>query len=81
MKGKSVTINLGGNDSYIRKSTFEVGQKIRLSKTSWGISRQRIQNKQMVYRLLKKEYCPCLQVISVNDDQLETTLTLKAHNF
>lgn len=67
----------GGN-----RINIEVGQKIKAGKNMWRISYQRIKNKEMIHRLLKKEYYPYLLVTSVNNaDYQSTTLTVKPYNF
>lgn len=76
----TVTINLSKESHYLRPY-FKEGEIIKLAKNSWFMARQRIKNKMMVHRLLKKEYYPYLIATEVNSDVGETTLTLKPYNF
>jgi hypothetical protein len=79
MSNKSVTFQL--NSTNYQKPEFKEGAKIKLGRSSWRLSRQRIKNKQMVHRLLKKEYYPYMIVKNVASDIGSVTLTLKPYNF
>lgn len=83
--GKSVTVTLSRRDHYVSDfmPKIEEGEKIKLAKSNWGIiGWQRVKNKQMVYRLLKKEYCPHYRVLRSERDliNMSTVLTVKAKN-
>lgn len=57
------------------------GDKIKLGRNSWFLSKQRIKNKQMVHRMLKKEYYPYMVVTKSFGWEGEHTLTVKPYNF
>lgn len=78
---KTVTFNISKDTNTLRPSV-SLGERIKLAKDSWGISRHRIKNKQMVFRMKRKEYYPYLIVTNINNaDYLTTTLTVKPYNF
>ncbi len=66
-----------------QKSVFpQLGDRVKLGRNSWRLGRQRIKNKQMVHRMLKKEYYPYMIVKTVDRfDAHSTTLTVKPYNF
>lgn len=80
-ESKTVTITLGPECHTPNFVNIQEGEKIKLSRNSWRIASHRIKTKQMVHRLLKKEYYPYFIVTKSQNGFQETTLTVKPYNF
>jgi hypothetical protein len=78
MSDKTVTFNIS---PYGSSPIAAIGDKVKLNRNSWGISRQRIKNKQMIFRMLRKEYYPYFVVTEVYENNTDTVLTIKPQNF
>ncbi len=78
-KGKPVTVQITPNN--YSTPEFKTGSKIKLGRNSWRMAPQRIKNKQMVHRLLKKEYYPYMVIKNVQENIGSVTLTVKSYNF
>lgn len=79
--GKSVTVQLTNHNYGSPPTLFQEGSKIKLGRNMWCMSAQRIKNKFMVHRLLRKEYYPYLITTNVVNGEGEITLSVKPYNF
>lgn len=77
---KAVTIRLG--EHHLIKPIAKIGDKIKFGRNSWFISARRIKTKQMIHRMLRKEYYPYLIVTNTDDKTIgQFTMTVKPYNF
>lgn len=79
---KTVTIQLSAKNHFSwEKPFFQEGDKIKLARSSWWMARQRIKNKFMVHRLLRREYFPYMIVTAIHPFSGGQTLKVKPSNF
>ena len=82
MGSKTISVTINSYIMWGNKPVLGVGDKVGIGKNVQSLYRQRIKNKQVLYRLLKKEFKPTMVVIAkLPPPKGCETATIKPYNF